>query len=163
MSNVILTGQRSITEVHQLIKGTDFERSLCTTLAKLQDDILVLLDYLARAAIIKYLRLTGLNSRIIFSPVLEARSSRSRYWQGWFPSETFLLDLQMAAFLQCTHMVSSLYRFRHIFLVFFHVSKFSCLIRMLLRSNQGLPTRPHIHLITSLRTLSENIVHILRF
>lgn len=61
-----------------MIKGTDFERSLCTTLAKLQDDISVLLGYFARAAIIKYLRLTDLNSRIIFSPGFEARSSRSR-------------------------------------------------------------------------------------
>lgn len=78
MSNVIVTGQRRITEAHQLIKGSDFERSLCTTLAKLQDDVSVLLDYFARAAIIKYLRLTDLNNRIIFSPVLEARSSRSR-------------------------------------------------------------------------------------
>ena len=78
MSNVILTGQRHITEAHQLMKGSDLERSLCTTSAKVQDDISVLLDYFARAAIIKYLRLTDLNNRIIFSPVLEARSSRSR-------------------------------------------------------------------------------------
>lgn len=58
-----MTSQGSTTEVHRLIKETDFEMSTRTTLAKVQDDISILLYYFARAAITKYLRLGGLSNR----------------------------------------------------------------------------------------------------
>ena len=48
---------------------------------------------------------TDLNNKVYFLTVPEARSSRPRYPQGWFHSETSLLGLQMAVFLQHLYTV----------------------------------------------------------
>ena len=51
---------------------------------------------------------------VYFLTVLEAESSRSRFWQGWFPLKTMKEesvlslspDLQTAPFSLCPHVVS---------------------------------------------------------
>lgn len=59
------------------------------------------------AAIIKYLRVCGSNSRCLFLTVLEARNSKIKGPVNSVPGESSLPSLQMATFLLCLHVMKT--------------------------------------------------------
>lgn len=68
------------------------------------------------AAVTEYHRLSGLNSRDLFSPSTGGLKSKIKMLAGFFSDETFLPGLRTSAFLLCPYLVFSLCAYAPLFI-----------------------------------------------